>query len=310
MMRTQFVALTDRLRGWWVQHPKMTRALPFYLHTAVLGFLRFGTRQAAALAYYAVFSMFPLSLLIAVAISRVLGPVVAQQQLQLGVGTFLPPSAEPVISLFQSNVAEALAQSRSFGIIALIGLIWSGLGLFTNITTSLDHIFRVPQSRSMWRQRMVAILMTLILLVLVSASFVTSAVLRLLAALLLERPSIWLTIGVYFLPFGLNMIIFALLFRFVPARTVDWDAVWPAAIIGALGWELAKTGFGWYLTSVANFQFIYGGIATAIVLLFWAYLIAAIFLFSAELCAQLNDWLETYAHVSDDDAIEMPASAI
>jgi uncharacterized BrkB/YihY/UPF0761 family membrane protein len=37
-------------------------------------------------------------------------------------------------------------------------------------------------------------------------------------------------------------------------------------------------------------QFIYGGIATAIVLLLWAYLISAIFLFSAELCAQLNQW--------------------
>ena len=86
------------------------------------------------------------------------------------------------------------------------------------------------------------------------------------------------------------MVIFALLFRYVPAREVHWDAVWPAAIVGAVGWELAKSGFVWYTSSVANVQFIYGGIATAIVLLLWAYLIAAIFLFSAELCAQLNQW--------------------
>jgi membrane protein len=136
--------------------------------------------------------------------------------------------------------------------------------------------------------------MTFTLVVLITASFVTSGTLRLLMALVLDRPSIWLTVGVYFLPLGLNMLIFALLFRFVPARSVHWDAVWPAAIVGALGWEIAKSGFGWYLTAVANVQFVYGSIATAIVLLFWAYVIAAIFLFSAELCAQLNDWIEAH----------------
>jgi len=82
-----------------------------------------------------------------------------------------------------------------------------------------------------------------------------------------------------------------LLFRYVPARHVYWDAVWPAALIGAIGWEVAKTIFGWYLGNVANYQFVYGGIATGIVLLFWAYLIAWLFLFSAELCARLNEWL-------------------
>ena len=84
--------------------------------------------------------------------------------------------------------------------------------------------------------------------------------------------------------------IFALLFRFVPARYVHWDAVLPAALLGAVGWELAKSGFGYYLTNLGGFQFVYGGIATVIVFLFWAYLIAAIFLFSAEFCARLNDW--------------------
>ena len=62
-------------------------------------------------------------------------------------------------------------------------------------------------------------------------------------------------------------------------------------MFGAVGWELAKAGFVFYLDSLANFQFIYGSIATGIVLLFWANLIAAIFLFSAELCARLNEWI-------------------
>jgi len=274
-------------RRWWASQDDVTRQLPVYLRQAVTNFGHSGTRQAAALAYYAIFSVFPLSLLLAVVVGRLLGPVAAQEQLSNALSLFLP---QDTTRLLQSNIEEALQQSGSFTLIALAGLIWSALGLFSNITFSLDVIFAVPARRSLWRQRLVALLMTVILVALITASFVTSAVLRLISASLLGQPSTWLNVGTIFLPMGLNMVIFALLFRYVPARHVHWDAVWPAAIFGAVGWELAKAGFVWYTSRVVNFQFVYGSIATAIVLLLWAYLIAAIFLFSAELCAQLNDW--------------------
>jgi membrane protein len=286
---------------WWKTLPEMTRALPGYLVTALFGFLRHGTRQAAALAYYAVFSIFPLTLLLAVGISRLLGPVVAQQQIQIGLSAFLPPSVAPALDLIQTNVTQAIAESQSFGLIALLGLAWSASGLFTNITNALDTIFNVPALRSIWRQRLMAVLMTFMLIALIAASFITSGVLRLLSALLLDRPNPWLNAGVVFLPLTLNIVIFLLLFRYVPARPVRSDAAWPAAIIGALGWEAAKSGFGWFLANVANFQFVYGSIAAVIVLLFWAYLIAAIFLFSAELCAKLNEWMERHDEVTSDE---------
>ncbi len=284
-----------RLNHWWQASPAMTRALPAYLQRAVANFMSYGLRQAAALSYYAIFSIFPLTLLLAVVISHVVGPVVgpidATAPIGLGIEPFLPPSAAPLLELFQENLLQAVEQGASFSLIAIIGLIWSGLGLFSNITSSLDFIFHVPSSRSLWRQRLIAAVMALVLIILIATSFLTSAVLRFVSALLLERPSLWVTIGSIFLPLGLNMVIFALLFRYVPARRVHWDAVWPAAIFGAVGWEIAKWGFGWYLLNIANYQFIYGTLSAAIVLLFWAYVIASIFLISAELCAQLNEWL-------------------
>lgn len=275
------------IRHWWDNQDSATRELPHYLWRAAVNFSRTGSRQAAALAYYAIFSVFPLSLLLAVVVTSLLGPVAAQEQISSALSLFLP---QDTVQLLLKNVTEAMQQGSSFTLIALAGLLWSALGLFSNITSSLDTIFMVPARRSLWRQRLVALLMTVILVVLITASFLTSAVLRLISASLLGQSSNWLTIGTIFLPLGLNMVIFALLFRFIPSRRVHWDAVWTAAISGAVGWELAKAGFVWYTTRVANFQFIYGSIATAIVLLLWAYLIAAIFLLSAELCAQLNEW--------------------
>jgi membrane protein len=305
MPRSWFQRTARRLQQWWRRQSSSTRQLPGYLRRTVSNFASYGARQAASLAYYAVFSVFPLTLLLAVFISGLLGPVVAQQQVTLALETFLPPESAQTLEIFQTNFTQAFEQSASFGIIAIVGLAWSGLGLFSNITTSLDFIFHVPTNRSLWRQRLIAIVMAFGLVVLLATSFVTSGVLRIISTFFIERPNLWVSIGTYFLPLGLNMVILALLFRFVPARRVHWDAVWPAAIFGAIGWELAKIGFSWYLTNVANYQFIYGSIATAIVLLFWAYLLASLFLLSAEFCAQLNEWiLENNWHKESDQYLQ------
>ncbi len=295
--RARFQQQTQYVRQWWQTTPAMTRALPTYLQRAVANFISYGLRQAAALSYYAIFSIFPLTLLIAILLSHLVGPVVGANvsittaPIGIGIEPFLPPAATSVLKLFQENISQAVSQGASFSILAIIGLIWSGLGLFSNITTSLDFIFHVPANRSLWRQRLTAVGMAVALVVLIATSFLTSAVLFLLSALSFARPSLWISIGSVFLPLGLDMVIFALLFRFVPSRRVHWDAVWPAAIFGGVGWELAKSAFGWYLLNVANYQFVYGTLSTGIVLLFWAYVIASIFLLSAEFCAQLNEWI-------------------
>lgn len=274
---------------WWSALPPSTRALPRHLFRAVKNFTDYGMRTAAALTYYAVFSVFPLTLLVAVVVSDVLGPTVAREQIAQALILFLPDETA-TINLVQANIEQALEQSGSFGLLALVGLSWSALGLFSNLTSALDRIFEVPASRSLWVQRFLAFLMTIVLILLIGMSFITSGVLQLVDTLFLSSPSVWIRIGTLFLPFGLNMVIFVMLFRYVPARHVNWDAVWPAAILGGIGLELAKAAFAWYLTNLANFQIVYGSIATVIVLMLWAYVTAGIFLVSAEICSQLNLW--------------------
>ncbi len=277
-------------RRWWDQRSPGTKLLPKYIRKAIFNHLRSGSgsRLAAALAYYALFSVFPMVLLLAVAIGSIVEPAVAQEQIVQALAWILP---EIAVSDIQDILSGALRQSGSFGLVATASLIWAATGLFTNITLALDNIFEVPSVRSMWRQRLLAIAMGMTLVVLFMASFLTSGLLRLIGALSLGSPNLWISISTLFLPFGLNLVIFALLFRYVPAREVHWDAAWAAAIFGAVGWELAKQGFQWYLTNLANYSLIYGSIATGIVMLFWAWLIASIFLFGAQLCARLNEWL-------------------
>ncbi|XWX04605.1 YihY/virulence factor BrkB family protein [Aggregatilineales bacterium SYSU G02658] len=283
----QWQSWRGQIESWWLTMPHATQTLPVYLLRAVRNFITVGSLHATSLAYFAVFSIFPLVLLLAIAIGAVVGPAVAQEQIINGLALFLP--AETAQTL-QETVFTVVDQGTQFGVVALVGLLWSATGLFSGVTRFLDEIFVVPALRSMWRMRLLALVMGVILVGLVIASFLTSGILRLFSALALEL-NIWFTVGTVFLPLGLNLVIFALLFRFVPTRYVHWDAIWPAAMFGAVGWELAKSAFQWYLANLANYSIIYGSIATGIVLLFWAYLLASIFLLSAEICARLNEWL-------------------
>lgn len=281
-----------------------------HIWRAARNFEKHGPRQAAALSYYAVFSVFPLALLLAIMVSTILGPTVAQQQVIDGLQLFLPEQTD-ALDVIQESIAEALNQSGSFTLLALAGVIWSALGLFSNLTSSLDLIFQSPSGRSLWRKRVLAFFMTLILIALVITSFLTSGILFLIEALTVSN--IWISIGTFFLPFGLNMVMFVLLFRYVPSRFVHWDAVWPGAIFGAVALEVAKALFAWYLTTLANFQFVYGSIATVIIFLLWAFLTASIFLLSAEICAQINLWLigqnePTRHHIYSENAFpNLPA---
>ncbi len=283
------LAQRNRFLRRWSSFSPATQMLPSVFYHAVLNFMAHGGTRASSLAYYALFSLFPLILLIAIGFSRLIGPALTERQIALGLAALLPPSATEALLAVQINVQQALEQSSSFTIIAIIGLGWSGLGLFSGITGSIDRIFQTPV-RNIWRARVTAMIMAIGLLGLLLLSFLSSAVIRLFSSLVFSQDSFWLTIGALFLPIGLNLLIFILLFRYVPVRQVHWDAIWPAALFGALLWEIAKFGFGWYLANVANYQFVYGTLATGIILLFWAYLIASIFLISAELCAGLNQW--------------------
>lgn len=245
-------------------------------------------RQAASLAYYALFSAFPLILLSVTLVSGLVGPALAQEQVLELVGSFFPADT---MQLIEENVQLALEQRESFGLVAAGVLIWSSLSLFSNLTAALDNIFHPTFQRPMWHKRGLALLMAIVLAVLLFGSVITSVIFQLLSVVAMAQPSAILTILTLALPLGLNVAIFALLFRNIPQMHVRWDAIWPAAVLGGIGWELSKRLFVWYINNFANYSVIYGSLGTVIVLLFWAYLSAAILLLAADVCAAINQWL-------------------
>jgi membrane protein len=79
------------------------------------------------------------------------------------------------------------------------------------------------------------------------------------------------------LSFGSAWILFLLLYRFLPARRVEFGTAVAGATFAAFGFELLKELFTWYVTSVADYSNAYGGLAAGAVLFFWIYYSSIVF---------------------------------
>ena len=273
---------------WWILANALTDGLLQHIWQAIYRFSKHGTREAAALSYYAVFSLFPLALLVIIVIGSLLGPAAAQNQIDGLLRLFVPESGANFV---QENLEQALEQRGSFGIVAGLSLLWSSLGLFSNLSGALSRTFRDENQFNTWQSRLVGLGIVLALALLLFGSLASTAIFGLVDLLLFYQTTSWLSMGAVLIPLSLSVAIFAFLFRFIPRRKARWDAIWVAAFLAGGAWEIAKRLFTWYLDNLASYNLVYGSVATVIVLLFWAYMTAFIILLGAEFCVSFDDWM-------------------
>jgi len=87
-----------------------------------------------------------------------------------------------------------------------------------------------------------------------------------------------------------RLFVFLGLYRWVPVSDVDWIEAFWGAIVATLGWEVTTRLFVWYLTSDwAQYEVMYGSLATIIILMFWIYIGSIITLFGAHLSATIAE---------------------
>ena len=90
------------------------------------------------------------------------------------------------------------------------------------------------------------------------------------------------------LAWAITMVLFLLLYRWVPNTKVRWSSAFWAALIVATVWEILKAGFVWYLgTGLPEYELVYGSLATVVALLLWVYLSSLLVLFGAHLTAAI-----------------------
>lgn len=117
------------------------------------GFLQHqGTANAAAIAYYTLFSLFPLTLLLISLGSFVLNSQEAQERALAVVAGYFPAAVE----LVRTNIERVLELRGTAGVIGVLGLIWSASGLFGGLSRAINRAWDVQTPRPAWAERALA----------------------------------------------------------------------------------------------------------------------------------------------------------
>ena len=245
--------------------------------------------RGAARAFYTMFSIAPL-LLIVIAIAGIVfgeeaarGEIYGQLQGMLG-----SRGASAVQSLLESagKPAESM-MATAFGIVLLVV---GATTVFAELQDAFDRIWRAPAkpgSSSLWRMlrgRMLSFGLILGFGFLLMVSLVFSAAMSALtrwgkpALVGWDRISGALDVG---LGIALSTLVFAVIFKTMPRVRVAWKDVWIGAILTSLLFVAGKYVIGAYLGRSTVFS-LFGAAASLVLVLLWVYYSAQIFLFGVE----------------------------
>jgi len=246
--------------------------------------------MAAAIAYYTLFSFFPLVLLMITVFSFFFSSATAQKEVITWAERYIPASGD----LIRANIGQVLRVRGTVSIVALLGLVWSGSGVFSALDRAINRAWDVSELRSFWRQKLLALGMIVGAGGLLLVSIISTTFFNVIRRLRLPLTS-WQLFGKWLvlpkllsalLPVILTMLIFLLLYKILPNTTVRWSDVWLGALLTGLGWELAKYLFTWYLANFASYNLVYGSVALLIAFLAWSYYTSLILILGAEFTAE------------------------
>ena len=245
----------------------------------------------AALAYYTVFSLAPLLMIVIAIAGLVFGQEAAQGQIM---GQIQGLVGEDSAKAIQSMIEEARKPAAGIlaTVIATVMLLFGATGVFAQLQESLNIIWKVePQpGEGLWKMlkdrflSLMAVLGTGFLLLI---SLVISAGLSAVGATLahvLPGPEYVLQILNVLISFAVVTLLFAMIYKLLPDTPVQWGDVWIGASITSLLFTIGKFFIGLYLGK-SDVGVAYGAAGSLVVILIWVYYASQIFLFGAEFTA-------------------------
>lgn len=246
-------------------------------------------RLGAALAYYTMFSLGPLLIIVIAIAGLVFGPAAARNQIVGQVqGLVGPQGAEFIQSAIQG--ANRPSASIIATIIGIVTLLLGALGVFGQLQDALNAIWGVTPKpnrgliRGIIQDRLLSFTMVLgtgfLLLVSLVLSTVLTAAVKYFGELIPFSATVLEGIN-FFVSFVVITLLFAFIFKYLPDAEVTWKDVWIAALFTSLLFVIGKFLLGLYLGN-STIGSTYGAAGSVIVVLVWIYYSAQILFFGAE----------------------------
>jgi len=252
--------------------------------------------MGAALAYYTLFSLAPLLLLVIALAGAVYGPDAARGAVVAQFGGLIGEEGSAAIQGLLKSASQP-AQSLLASLLSVVTLIVGATSIFAELQSDLDRIWRAPAANrpagigGLLRTRVLSFGLIVSIGFLLLVSLVVSAALAAFG----KWYGSWLPGWVVTLEI-LNQVVslasvtalFAMMYRILPSVHVAWTDGWRGALATAVLFTIGKYLIGLYIGK-AGIASGFGAAGSIVVLLVWVYYSAQIFLLGAEFT-----WL--YAH--------------
>ena len=256
-------------------------------------------RLGAALAYYALFSLFPLLLLSVTVVGFILGNDDTVRQKV--VGSMIGASGEPR-ALLDQTLQSMQTHRAARGVGALVGgiaLLLGASGVFSELESSLNFIWRVESKATggLWstllkalKAKAFAFAVVVAAASAVLASLIVSTVLGAIASTTSNAGAghaLWRLID-FATSLAFVTVLLAAIYRIVPSRRVQWGDVFGAAFVASVLLTTLKYLLAWYLANVGSYA-AYGAVGAVLGLLTWIYCASLVLFYGAEVSVLYAD---------------------
>jgi membrane protein len=257
-------------------------------------------RQSAILAYYSIFSLPALILIMVMIAGWFLGEESVSNKVNEQVAELLGEDVAEMVDSMVTNVAETGTSLTTF-LIGLGFLLFGATTVFYQLQLSLNLIWGVvPKPKKAFlkylKDRLFSFGLVLSLGFLMLVSLLLNSIISLLGDWLQSfwpnmTPS-FLLLSNYALNLTIITILFALMFKILPDAVIRWRSVGVGAFLTSLLFALGQFGLSMYF-SIADPASLYGAAASIILILIWTSYVAMIILFGAEFTKQ---WALKFGH--------------
>ncbi|APH60755.1 YihY/virulence factor BrkB family protein [Granulibacter bethesdensis] len=250
--------------------------------------------RGAAIAYYTVFSMSPVLVIVIAVAGTLFGEEAARGAIVSQLGGLMGKQAAEAL---QAMIASA-GRHGAGPIATVIGigtLLITASGVFGEIQATLNVIWRAEPPRStvgqLVRVRLLSLALVMTMGFLLMVSLVASAVLAAIGDWLdsfIPETRLLLQLANAGMSFFIIALIFGATYKILPDRVIAWRDVGMGAVTTALLFSAGKMLIGMYIGS-SNAATSYGAAGALVIMLLWVYYSAQIFLFGAELTRAYSD---------------------
>lgn len=267
----------------------MAKTIWVFIRQTWISFSRHNCPQhAAAISYYVLFSIIPVTILSV----SIIGLVLTQERRADVVNSILD-----YVPLTQTEGRDAVQNSvdtvhRVGGVAAalsVLGTVWAASAMFSAIRRALNAVWGVDEHRPWAQGKLVDFSQVGLLSAVLLSSIVLTGFLRTVreksgeyGGPLANSNPLW-EIPPIILPAIVSFVTFSLLLKIVPAGQPRWRDVLPGAAFATIVFEALKNSFAFYVANFNNFDVVYGSLAGVLLFLFFTFLSSNILLAGAEL---------------------------